>query len=300
MSSSERATVETDGECAGVFRASVSEQKEVSPIFVQWLDAVWQVTRQFPTAFEFSEALLVLLGRAVYSNRFRNFAFDCEAERRAHAAALPTQSPGGDAAAGGGLPAGAELGRGSSGQLVSSPQEQADDPETVGESVWEHIAAHRARYTNPFFLAAPASEPATEGGEGEGGRVLLRPSSAAASIRLWTAMYLPEDSGPDAPTANRPSEALEAWARRAAADAARGGVARAELERSRARVAELEAELTAARERAAAAEEAATGAEARRRLAEEVAAPEVGRMAASTSLAFSELGEEGEDGQEAG
>ena len=32
---------------------------EYSPVFLQWLDAVYQLTKQFPTAFEFNEACLV-------------------------------------------------------------------------------------------------------------------------------------------------------------------------------------------------------------------------------------------------
>lgn len=32
---------------------------EISPVFFQWLDAVFQIVRQFPSAFEFNESFLV-------------------------------------------------------------------------------------------------------------------------------------------------------------------------------------------------------------------------------------------------
>jgi len=36
-----------------------SDPNEMSPVFIQWLDAVFQLLRQFPTEFEFNEAYLV-------------------------------------------------------------------------------------------------------------------------------------------------------------------------------------------------------------------------------------------------
>lgn len=42
----------------GHFSSDCSDS-ERSPIFLQWLDVVWQVTRQYPSAFEFGEALLM-------------------------------------------------------------------------------------------------------------------------------------------------------------------------------------------------------------------------------------------------
>eukprot|EP00667_Euglena_gracilis_P001582 EG_transcript_1584 len=52
-----------------------------SPIFLQWMDAVWQVWRQCPTAFEFTEHYLqYVLGHA-YSARFGTFLCNNERER---------------------------------------------------------------------------------------------------------------------------------------------------------------------------------------------------------------------------
>lgn len=267
--------------------SAVTEQKDVSPIFVQWLDAVWQVTRQFPTAFEFNEGLLVLLGREMYSCRFRTFAFDCEAQRRQHAAELPPPVPA-DGSAAEADAASTALGRGSSGEQVVSPGAGGgaaaavsgtgtglEETEVVGESIWEYIAAHRKRYISPFFIPTAGTDGGGNdllgschsngngnGSGGDGGRVLLRPSSTAASIRLWSAMYLADDCCVDAPIAMRPKETLVAWGRRAVAEATRGTVARDELAKSRVRVAELEQELAAARAEAASAQERAAALEA--------------------------------------
>ena len=241
--------------------SAVTEQKDVSPIFVQWLDAVWQVMRQFPTAFEFNEDLLVLLGREVYSCRFRTFAFDCEVQRRQHSAELPpaivTDGSGAD-------------GNSSQGEAsrvaAAAPHATESEGEVVGESIWEHIAAHERQFISPFFTrnAFPGIGAFAESNDvvgscygsggssgGDGGRVLLRPSSSATSIRLWTAMYLPDDCCADAPISMRSNEVLTAWAKRAVAEVNRGAAARAELAESMSRVAELEQQLADARAEAA-------------------------------------------------
>jgi len=54
---------------------------EYSPIFLQWLECVYQLTTQFPNAFEFTPALLLLLSREALSNRFGTFLEDSERER---------------------------------------------------------------------------------------------------------------------------------------------------------------------------------------------------------------------------
>ncbi|XP_063373150.1 myotubularin-related protein 2 [Cydia amplana] len=52
-----------------------------SPVFVQWVDCVWQLQQQFPTAFEFSERLLITILDHLYSCRFGTFLFNTERER---------------------------------------------------------------------------------------------------------------------------------------------------------------------------------------------------------------------------
>jgi hypothetical protein len=55
--------------------------KETSPVFLQFLDCVYQLTRQFPTEFEFTDQLLILLAQLCYSRLFINFAGNSEKDR---------------------------------------------------------------------------------------------------------------------------------------------------------------------------------------------------------------------------
>ncbi|CAM9339174.1 unnamed protein product [Chrysoparadoxa australica] len=57
---------------------------EISPVFVQWLDAVWQVLQQFPSEFEYQESLLLTLLEAAYSRWFCDFLCDTEKATREH------------------------------------------------------------------------------------------------------------------------------------------------------------------------------------------------------------------------
>lgn len=50
------------------------------PIFLQWLDCVWQLINQFPLSFEFNEAFLQLIASHAYSCRFGTFLCDSEQE----------------------------------------------------------------------------------------------------------------------------------------------------------------------------------------------------------------------------
>lgn len=68
------------------------EVEEQSPVFVQWLDSVWQIWRQQPWAFEFSDALLAALYDHVYSGLFGTFLYNCERERKKREAEAPTRS----------------------------------------------------------------------------------------------------------------------------------------------------------------------------------------------------------------
>lgn len=52
-----------------------------SPVFVQWVDCVWQLQQQFPTAFQFNERLLITVVDHLYSCRFGTFLCNTERER---------------------------------------------------------------------------------------------------------------------------------------------------------------------------------------------------------------------------
>lgn len=75
-------------------RSGLGENKhnsvERSPIFLQFVDAVWQMTQQFPHAFEFNEHFLVTVLDHLYSCRFGTFLASSEAQR--HSDHLPERT----------------------------------------------------------------------------------------------------------------------------------------------------------------------------------------------------------------
>ena len=56
--------------------------KEVSPIFLQFLEATWQISQQYPRAFEFNELFLIEMHDCLISSRFGTFLCNSERERR--------------------------------------------------------------------------------------------------------------------------------------------------------------------------------------------------------------------------
>ncbi|KAK2881852.1 hypothetical protein Q8A73_022362 [Channa argus] len=52
-----------------------------SPVFIQFIDCVWQLTRQFPAAFEFNEYFLVTILEHLYSCLFGTFLCNSEQQR---------------------------------------------------------------------------------------------------------------------------------------------------------------------------------------------------------------------------
>ncbi|KAG9478419.1 hypothetical protein GDO78_013438, partial [Eleutherodactylus coqui] len=56
-----------------------------SPIFLQFIDCVWQMSKQFPTAFEFNEHFLITILDHLYSCRFGSFLYNCESVREKEA-----------------------------------------------------------------------------------------------------------------------------------------------------------------------------------------------------------------------
>jgi hypothetical protein len=66
------------------------DPKEVSPIFHQFLDAVYQLQYQKPNAFEFNERFLRRLYYQVYAGQYGEFLFNNERERSEHKDKLPS------------------------------------------------------------------------------------------------------------------------------------------------------------------------------------------------------------------
>ncbi|XP_019871397.1 myotubularin-related protein 2 [Aethina tumida] len=52
-----------------------------SPVFLQFMDCVWQITQQFPNAFEFNDYFLITILDHLYSCRFGTFLCNTDRER---------------------------------------------------------------------------------------------------------------------------------------------------------------------------------------------------------------------------
>lgn len=58
-----------------------NKQADRSPIFLLFLDCVWQTLQQFPESFEFSETFLSTIWDSVFLPIFDTFQFNCEYDR---------------------------------------------------------------------------------------------------------------------------------------------------------------------------------------------------------------------------
>jgi hypothetical protein len=94
--------------------------KEISPVFPQFLDCLYQIWKQYPTEFEFDERILEFLFLAAYSCSFGNFLFNNEKEAKTFRTRW------------------SETGGGKSIDKSST-------------SVWAYISANRFAYINPVF-----------------------------------------------------------------------------------------------------------------------------------------------------
>ena len=57
------------------------DEGQISPIFLQFLDCVFQLVNQYPEFFEFNTKYVLILSEHIYSCRFGNFLCDSERER---------------------------------------------------------------------------------------------------------------------------------------------------------------------------------------------------------------------------
>jgi hypothetical protein len=76
----------------GVGKRSIWEENESGPIFLQWVECVWQICNQFPCAFEFNCFFLIFVLDALHSALFGNFFFNSNKEREEHHVAEKTCS----------------------------------------------------------------------------------------------------------------------------------------------------------------------------------------------------------------
>ncbi|XP_041361459.1 myotubularin-related protein 9-like [Gigantopelta aegis] len=63
---------------------AITKHRQESPVFLLFLDSVWQIWQQFPCSFEFNEDFLILLVQHAYSSPYGTFMCDCERERASH------------------------------------------------------------------------------------------------------------------------------------------------------------------------------------------------------------------------
>lgn len=59
------------------------DDDQQAPIFLQFLDCVWQLVRLYPAYFEFNERMLESIADALFSGRYGTFLGNCERERAA-------------------------------------------------------------------------------------------------------------------------------------------------------------------------------------------------------------------------
>lgn len=59
----------------------LNQEIEPSPIFLLYLDCIWQLLQQYPTSFQFSETYLTTLWDSAHLSVFETFLFNSEHER---------------------------------------------------------------------------------------------------------------------------------------------------------------------------------------------------------------------------
>jgi len=100
-----------------LFETRNGYDNEMSPIFLQFLDCLWQLMQQYPNLFEYNDELLVLLFEASHSRFFGNFLKDREKDR--------------------------------TNQYLSFHQQPKRIPSV---SIWKCIEFDKSRYKNVIFL----------------------------------------------------------------------------------------------------------------------------------------------------
>lgn len=65
-------------------RSGATQSGEYSPIFIQFLDCVWQIWRQYPWEFEFTDKLLLTLIYGLTSRFCDDFIYDNQKQQVEH------------------------------------------------------------------------------------------------------------------------------------------------------------------------------------------------------------------------
>ncbi|XP_057277723.1 myotubularin-related protein 11 isoform X2 [Pezoporus wallicus] len=136
---------------------------EEAPVFLLFLDCTWQLVRQFPAAFGFTEAYLLALHDSSFTPYFSTFLFSCQ-RQRGHGSLPASPWPG--------------AGPGPVFVLTKGALSAQPLPWRGGRS-----PPHRSRW-------APSLESLGEPGGGRPPLGLLLPCAAGPSVRLWARCYL--------------------------------------------------------------------------------------------------------------
>ena len=78
--------------CPGDSPSHVASENQKSPVFIQWLDAVYQIMQQNMTKFEFNTDLLYFLASEMFTGKYGTFLFNNELEREKYNAREKTVS----------------------------------------------------------------------------------------------------------------------------------------------------------------------------------------------------------------
>ena len=62
--------------------SNICKENQFSPVFIQWLDCVYQLMQQNMDKFQFNENLLTFIAEQVYEGKYGNFLFNNEKERK--------------------------------------------------------------------------------------------------------------------------------------------------------------------------------------------------------------------------
>ena len=78
--------------CPANSPSNVASENQKSPVFIQWLDAVYQIMHQNMTKFEFNTDLLYFLASEIFTGKYGTFLFNNEQERETYNARKKTVS----------------------------------------------------------------------------------------------------------------------------------------------------------------------------------------------------------------
>ncbi|KYN16592.1 PREDICTED: myotubularin-related protein 10-B isoform X1 [Trachymyrmex cornetzi] len=128
----------------------VKANSEKSPLFLLYLDCVWQLCQQYPTEFEFTETYLTTLWDAAHVSIFDTFIFNCERDRAV--AAMDPNTP------------------------------------LVLRSVWDWREQFNDQdillFYNPLFIPCSSTNKIKTENE-----TIIKPLYAVSSLELWTQCY---------------------------------------------------------------------------------------------------------------